>query len=146
MDGQPEAPGYPLGAATSVVGYVCGSFRAGRTFLREPPTSSVEPSRSFVEWSKSSVDHSGSFVGQARSFVERCGSSVGQARSFVEHCGSSVGAIGERRAEVRAVQALAAARDAAQAAEWALHEGILGAKSQVIPQYGPDSNAMQLLG
>ena len=51
-----------------------------------------------------------------------------------------------RRAEVRAVQALAAARDAAQAAEWALHEGILGAKAQVIAQYGPDSNAVQLLG
>ena len=51
-----------------------------------------------------------------------------------------------RQAEVRAVQALAAARDAAQAAEWALHEGILGAKSQVIAQYGPDSNAVQLLG
>jgi hypothetical protein len=51
-----------------------------------------------------------------------------------------------QQAEVRALQALAAARDAATAAEWALHEGMLGAKAQVIAQYGPDSNAVQLLG
>jgi hypothetical protein len=51
-----------------------------------------------------------------------------------------------QQAEVRALQALAAARDAAAAAEWALHEGILGAKAQVIAQYGPDANAVQLLG
>ena len=51
-----------------------------------------------------------------------------------------------RQAEVRAVQALAAARDAAQAAEWALHEGILGARMQVLAQYGPDSSAVQLVG
>jgi hypothetical protein len=51
-----------------------------------------------------------------------------------------------RQAEVRAQQALAAARDAAAAAEWALHEGMLGAKAQVVAQYGPDSNAVQLLG
>jgi hypothetical protein len=51
-----------------------------------------------------------------------------------------------RQAEVRAAQALAMARDAAAAAEWALHEGILGARTQVIAQYGPDSNAVQLLG
>ena len=51
-----------------------------------------------------------------------------------------------RQAEMRAIQMLAAARDAAGAAEWALHEGILGARAQVIAQYGPDSHAMQLLG
>jgi hypothetical protein len=51
-----------------------------------------------------------------------------------------------QQAEVRALQALAAARDAVAAAEWALHEGILGAKAQVIAQYGPDSHAMQLMG
>jgi hypothetical protein len=51
-----------------------------------------------------------------------------------------------RQAEVRALQALAAARDAAAAAEWAFHEGILGARAQVLAQYGPDSNAIQLLG
>jgi len=51
-----------------------------------------------------------------------------------------------RQAEVRAVPALAIARDVAAAAEWVLHEGILGARSQVIAQYGPDSNAVQMLG
>ena len=51
-----------------------------------------------------------------------------------------------RQAEVRAVQALARARDAAEEAEWALHDGILGAKAQVIAQYGPDSNAVQAVG
>lgn len=30
----------------------------------------------------------------------------------------------------------------AAVAEWALHEDILGAKSQVIAQYGPDANAV----
>ena len=51
-----------------------------------------------------------------------------------------------RQDEVRAVQALARARDAAAEAEWALHDGILGAKAQVIAQYGANSNAMQLVG
>ncbi|HWQ13731.1 MAG TPA: hypothetical protein VNL77_13085 [Roseiflexaceae bacterium] len=51
-----------------------------------------------------------------------------------------------QQAENRALQALAAARDAAYAAEWALHEGILGAKRQVLAQYGADSHAVQLLG
>ncbi|HEX5689417.1 MAG TPA: hypothetical protein VFX76_05415 [Roseiflexaceae bacterium] len=51
-----------------------------------------------------------------------------------------------RQAEVRAIQALAMARDAAAEAEWALHDGILGAKAQVIAQYGPDSQAVQLVG
>jgi hypothetical protein len=46
----------------------------------------------------------------------------------------------------RAVQALATARDLAAAAEWALHDGMLGAKAQVIAQYGPDAHAVQLLG
>jgi hypothetical protein len=51
-----------------------------------------------------------------------------------------------QQAEVRAVQALVAARDAAAAAEWAFHEGMLGAKAQVIAQYGPDAPVVQLLG
>lgn len=37
-----------------------------------------------------------------------------------------------RNAEVRAMHALAAARAATTAAEWALHEGILGARAQVV--------------
>ncbi len=66
----------------------------------------------------------------------------------------SAGTLGElgrameaaQQAEVRAVQALATARDLAAAAEWALHDGLLGAKAQVIAQFGPDSSAVQLLG
>jgi hypothetical protein len=51
-----------------------------------------------------------------------------------------------RQAEVRAVQQLAIARDLAAAAEWALYDGVLGARSQVIAQYGPDSHAVQVIG
>jgi hypothetical protein len=66
----------------------------------------------------------------------------------------SAGSLGElgrameaaQQAEVRAAQALAMARDLAVAAEWALHDGLLGAKAQVIAQYGPDAHAVQLLG
>ena len=51
-----------------------------------------------------------------------------------------------QQAELSAQQALTAARDAALAAEWAVHDGVIGARTQVIAQYGPDSNAMQLVG
>jgi len=51
-----------------------------------------------------------------------------------------------RQAEVRAAQALALARDTAAAAEWALHDGILGARAQVLAQYGPDDQAVQMVG
>jgi hypothetical protein len=51
-----------------------------------------------------------------------------------------------REEEVRAVQTLAMLRDQAGAAEWEMHDGILGARAQVIAQYGPDSHAVQLLG
>ena len=51
-----------------------------------------------------------------------------------------------RQAEVRAMQALKTARDVAAEAEWALREGILGARTQVLAQYGPDSHAVQLVG
>jgi hypothetical protein len=47
---------------------------------------------------------------------------------------------------MRAVQALATARNQAAATEWALHEGILGARWQVIAQYSPDSKVVQMLG
>jgi hypothetical protein len=50
-----------------------------------------------------------------------------------------------QQAEMRAQQVLTTLRDAAAAAEWALHEAILGAKSQVLAQYGLDSPAIQLL-
>ena len=52
-------------------------------------------------------------------------------------------------AEDAAVQAKAAAdaaRDGEVAAQWAFHDFILGAKDQVIAQYGDDSNEKQAMG
>lgn len=49
-------------------------------------------------------------------------------------------------AEVNAQNALAAARDAAAAAEWDFHNIMLGVKEQVIAQYGKDSDQVQALG
>jgi hypothetical protein len=48
--------------------------------------------------------------------------------------------------ELRLRAALAAARDAANAAEWALHNAILGARQEVIAQFGDDSTQVQALG
>jgi hypothetical protein len=48
--------------------------------------------------------------------------------------------------EERIQKALTAAHDAVKAAQWAFHDGLLGAKRQVIAQYGDDSDAMQSLG
>jgi hypothetical protein len=49
-------------------------------------------------------------------------------------------------AEIRARQALSAARNAAVAAEWALHNALLQAKIQIIAQYGDDSDAVAAVG
>jgi len=65
------------------------------------------------------------------------------AARLVELVGSMDAA---RQAEMRAVQQLTIARDVAAAAEWALYEGVLGARAQVIAQYGPDSHAVQVIG
>src|SRR5262245_38231377 len=51
-----------------------------------------------------------------------------------------------QQAELRAARAQAIAREQAIAAEWALHDCLLGAKTQVIAQYGPDAHEVQLLG
>ena len=51
-----------------------------------------------------------------------------------------------QQAEIRAQAALDAARDAAAAAEWRFHEAVLGAKDQVIAQYGVSSDQVQALG
>jgi hypothetical protein len=48
--------------------------------------------------------------------------------------------------ERRLRAALAAARDAATAAEWDLHNAILGARQEVIAQFGDDSTQVQALG
>ncbi len=49
-------------------------------------------------------------------------------------------------AELAAANALASARDAASAAEWDFHNPMLGAKDQVVAQYGKDSNELQSMG
>jgi hypothetical protein len=51
-----------------------------------------------------------------------------------------------QQAEIRAQQALAAARDAATAAEWALHNAVLGARTQVLAQFGNNSDEVQAMG
>ena len=54
--------------------------------------------------------------------------------------------IAAQAAETQAKNAHDAARDAAIAAEQAFHDMILGAKQQVIGQFGPDSNEAAALG
>jgi len=51
-----------------------------------------------------------------------------------------------RLAEFNAQNALNAARDAANAAEHDFHDSILGAKTQVVAQYGDDSDQVQAVG
>jgi len=50
----------------------------------------------------------------------------------------------DEQAQAEAV--VKAARDNATAAEWAFHNYVLGAKDQVIAQFGKDSNELQSLG
>lgn len=51
-----------------------------------------------------------------------------------------------RIAELHAQNAFNAARDATAAAEWELHNLVLGLKTQVIAQYGSDSDQVRALG
>jgi hypothetical protein len=53
---------------------------------------------------------------------------------------------GQQSAETQAEAAYKAARDNAVAAEWAFHNAVLGAKEQVIAQFGKDSNEVQAIG
>jgi hypothetical protein len=53
---------------------------------------------------------------------------------------------GAQTAEAQAEAALASARDTAVAREWEFHNLILGAKDQVIAQFGRDSNEVQAMG
>ena len=48
--------------------------------------------------------------------------------------------------EVQARNALDAARDAAVAAQWDYHNGILGAKNHVVGQFGSNSDEVAALG
>ena len=50
-----------------------------------------------------------------------------------------------QQAKLRAAQAQAIARELAIAAEWAMHDCLLGAR-QVIAQYGADAHEVELLG
>ena len=54
--------------------------------------------------------------------------------------------IAAQQAEVQTAAAAAAARDTAVAKEWEFHNLMLGAKDQVIAQYGRDSNEVQSVG
>ena len=51
-----------------------------------------------------------------------------------------------RTAEAQAEAAYASARDNAVAREWEFHNLILGAKDQVMAQFGRDSNEVQAIG
>lgn len=51
-----------------------------------------------------------------------------------------------QEAELRAENALAAAHDAAVAAQWEHHNLLLGVKDQVVAQFGADSDQMASLG
>jgi hypothetical protein len=48
--------------------------------------------------------------------------------------------------ETQAEAAFKAARDAAVAKEWAFHNAVLGAKKQVVAQFGDDSDEAQAIG
>lgn len=48
--------------------------------------------------------------------------------------------------EAQAAAAAAAARDDAVAREWEFHNLVLGAKDQIIAQFGKDSNEVQAVG
>lgn len=48
--------------------------------------------------------------------------------------------------ELLAIKALAAARSRTIAAGWALHNGMLGVKREVVAQFGADSIAIQAVG
>lgn len=54
--------------------------------------------------------------------------------------------LAKRDIEAQKQADLDAARDDATAAEWDFHNGILGAKDQVIAQFGDDSNEVQGVG
>lgn len=53
---------------------------------------------------------------------------------------------GAQNAEAQAAAAAAAARDGAVAKEWEFHNLVLGAKTQIIAQFGKDSTEVQALG
>lgn len=53
--------------------------------------------------------------------------------------------VAKQEAEAQAAAAYETARDELVAAQWDFHNGVLGAKAQVIAQYGPNSNEVQAM-
>ena len=51
--------------------------------------------------------------------------------------------VAKAEAEAQAAAAYETARDEHVAAQWDYHNGVLGAKAQIIAQYGPNSNEVQ---
>ena len=51
-----------------------------------------------------------------------------------------------QQAYAQALAAFESAKNDVIASEWAFHNVILGAKSQVVAQYGPDSNEVEEIG
>jgi len=51
-----------------------------------------------------------------------------------------------REAEINAINTLSAIRSDLIAVQWKYHNGIRGAKDQVIAQYGPDSDQVVVVG
>src|SRR5215218_9758178 len=51
-----------------------------------------------------------------------------------------------QREAIQAEAAAAAKRDEVTAGEWEFHNAMLGAKTQVTAQFGPDSNEVQAMG
>jgi hypothetical protein len=53
--------------------------------------------------------------------------------------------LANEEADVQAAAAAASARDTSVGSQWDFHNGMLGAKDQVIAQYGLDSNEVQAM-
>ncbi|HEX8140643.1 MAG TPA: hypothetical protein VF544_23955 [Pyrinomonadaceae bacterium] len=71
---------------------------------------------------------------------------VNQAYAITAITAASTGLAAAQQAEAQAVAAAAAARDQATAREWEFHNLMLGAKEQIIAQFGKDSMEVQSVG
>jgi hypothetical protein len=66
--------------------------------------------------------------------------------ALLEITGASTALSAAQQAETQAAAAAAATRDDAVAKEWEFHNLILGAKDQIVAQFGRDSNEAQAVG
>ena len=53
--------------------------------------------------------------------------------------------LADQEADAQAAAAAAAARDNSVSSQWDFHNGMLGAKDQVMAQFGPNSNELQAM-